>query len=87
MGYFNNRKCLPYGKWVCDDGREVLFNRDYQPIYERRPGRASREADSREWVEDIKQTEFFYSDSNPPWLDQATLRKCSELLETFNGGL
>jgi hypothetical protein len=22
----------PYGKWTCEDGREILFNRYYKPI-------------------------------------------------------
>lgn len=26
------RRSLPYGVWHCEDGREVLFNREYQPI-------------------------------------------------------
>ena len=26
---------LPYGRWRCADGREVLFNRFYEPIWER----------------------------------------------------
>lgn len=29
---------LPYGMWVCSDGSEVLFNRGYQPMFERRKG-------------------------------------------------
>jgi RecA-family ATPase len=31
------RDRCPYGKWTCADGREVLFNRSYWPILERRP--------------------------------------------------
>lgn len=26
---------LPYGLWTCEDGRQVLFNRQYQPILTR----------------------------------------------------
>jgi hypothetical protein len=26
---------LPYGLWRCADGREVLFNRHYRPIWQR----------------------------------------------------
>ena len=29
------RLSLPYGLWTCDDGKEILFNREYQPIWER----------------------------------------------------
>jgi hypothetical protein len=36
---------LPYGKWVCADGREVLFNR-----LERRRGEPAKPARSGEWV-------------------------------------
>ena len=28
---------MPYGKWTCADGREVLFDRNYTPMNERRP--------------------------------------------------
>ncbi len=31
------RLYLPYGKWVCEDGTEVLFNRDYCPMWARNP--------------------------------------------------
>ncbi|PMD86649.1 hypothetical protein BWI97_26210 [Siphonobacter sp. BAB-5405] len=27
------RLYIPYGKWSCEDGSEVLFNRDYQPLW------------------------------------------------------
>jgi hypothetical protein len=29
------RRRLPYGSWTRADGREVLFNRHYQPIWQR----------------------------------------------------
>jgi hypothetical protein len=44
------RWLMPYGKWTCGDGREVLFDRDYAPICERYPGEPARAADSGEWV-------------------------------------
>lgn len=56
---------LPYGIWTCTSGREVLFNRDYSPIW-------SQEAPvGREWVR-AKRTEkvafatelFFYGDAD-----------------------
>lgn len=42
MGYSTNvsrkiRWRLPYGVWTCTDGREVLFDRRYDPIAERSP--------------------------------------------------
>ena len=41
---------MPYGLWTCGDGREVLFNRFYEPIYQRRPGEPVTDADAAEWV-------------------------------------
>ena len=55
----------PYGRWACADGREVLFNRYYCPIYERYPGQSARDADPNEWVPWKKQ-EWFFNDGNAP---------------------
>ena len=54
----------PYGKCVFSDGWVVLFNRGYQAIFERRPGRmpaviAGRVSDKPHGAE---QTTFFYDD-------------------------
>jgi hypothetical protein len=38
------------GMWTCADGRQVLFNRYYRPIYERHPGQRGRPVDRDEWV-------------------------------------
>jgi hypothetical protein len=51
---------LPYGCWVCEDGREVLFNRFYEPIWQRRGGDA-KPADCHERVEHARQL-WLYSD-------------------------
>ena len=48
-----------YGKWTCDDGREVLFNRFYEPIWQRLPDGVVLPADRKEWVKWNKQ-EWFY---------------------------
>jgi hypothetical protein len=55
---------LPYGKWTCADGREVLFNRFYTPICERLPGQQATRANRNEWVP-WKQQEWFYDDGTP----------------------
>ena len=49
-----------YGRWRCYDGREVLFNRSYRPLWERRPGEPVKMADPGEWVN--WDTETFYWD-------------------------
>jgi len=38
MDYMEFRLRVPYGRWVCADGREVIFNREYWPILQRYPG-------------------------------------------------
>src|SRR5260221_14513443 len=58
---------LPYGCWTCADGREVLFNRRYVPIYERRPGEPARVADHDEWVPWTEQR-WLFTDRDAPWV-------------------
>jgi hypothetical protein len=58
------RDHLPYGIWVTNDGREILFNRDYQPLWERRGGSPPVPAERREDVR-APITKFFYSEGTP----------------------
>ena len=53
---------LPYGVWFCEDGREVLFNRLYLAMWERRNGIA-KPADQSEWVTHVR-SGWFYSDKD-----------------------
>jgi hypothetical protein len=59
------RSTTPYGIWRCADGREVLFNRKYQPIWERLPDGTVRAADPGEWVPFVDQRWFFKDDTSP----------------------
>lgn len=59
------RRELPYGKWTCQDGRVVVFNREYQPILQRKNGVLSY-ADRNEQVGNIVEAEMFYHDGNDP---------------------
>lgn len=52
---------LPYGKWKCEDGREVLFNRRYRPIWQKTSDSVVSVADPDEWVS-FMATEHFYND-------------------------
>ena len=61
MRRWNN---LPYGRWICADGREVLFNRFYEPILQKQlNGICLIEADAHEWVPFVQQ-EWFYDDGH-----------------------
>jgi hypothetical protein len=59
------RRTLPYGIWYCKDGREVLFNREYQPIAQRKNG-VTAFADRSEWVMDIERAVMLWDDSSDP---------------------
>ena len=74
---------LPYGQWTCDDGRAVLFNRNYTPIWQRRPGEQVQPADPKEWVKRIVRQEWFFDDCNPPWRNRKTLQRCESILAAW----
>jgi hypothetical protein len=61
----NVRWRLPYGLWVCSDGREVLFDRAYRPCVERQSTGEAKLADPNEWVEHRISQEHFYTDATP----------------------
>jgi hypothetical protein len=70
MSNYERRKTLPYGKWTCGDGREILFGRSYIPLHQRLASGEVSEADRNERVPFVKQ-EWFYTDSTP---EQGKLR-------------
>lgn len=77
------RSRLPYGKWTREDGSEVLFNRGYQPIWQRKSQSSAAEEIGRgEWVNHVKE-EWFYDDGSSPWFDGKTLKKCEAILEEW----
>jgi hypothetical protein len=41
---------LPYGRWIAEDGRVVIFNRHYTPIWERVPNGTVQRANPHEWI-------------------------------------
>jgi hypothetical protein len=49
----------PYGLWTCKDGREILFDRGYTPIWQYHGGRVEA-ADRYEYVEGIVRRETFH---------------------------
>jgi hypothetical protein len=76
------RLYLPYGKWNCADGTEVLFNRDYRPIWEKRPDGTVIAANPDEWIRVSKQ-EFCYGGLLSPDSDMATFRLCCNILKEW----
>jgi hypothetical protein len=88
--YERMRAELPYGIWREADGSEVLFNRDYWPLWRRKPdGTVSRVDDpirhGKMWIHWVAQDHFF-NDSNPPWHNAATRELCEAILRDWLGG-
>jgi hypothetical protein len=64
---------FPYGLWTCRDGREVLFDRNYKPIWQLHDG-IVEVADRREWVEHVHE-EIFFDDQLPPHRQYAGMKR------------
>ncbi|MBY0314413.1 MAG: DUF5623 domain-containing protein [Bdellovibrionales bacterium] len=73
------RLTLPYGKWICEDGSEVLFNRDYKPIWAKLPNGEVKDIEPNTWVKN-KDCIYFFDDSNPPWAKKKTREMCFGVL-------
>ena len=74
---------LPYGLWTCADGREVLFNRHYQPLLERFNCGMAMFANRREWVTFTSQR-WFYTDSSAR--SALTRQRLESVLAAFQNG-
>lgn len=74
------KKELPYGKYIFTDGSQILFNRKYELIAHQE----TVDTRSLELKIAAAKKQWFYDDSNPPWENQETLRKCQSVLKAFN---
>jgi hypothetical protein len=55
---------LPYGRWIARDGRTIIFNRRYSPIWECLPDGTVQRANLNEWVDWVAQG----------WFDHGSMR-------------
>jgi hypothetical protein len=78
------RLYLPYGKWICADGREVLFNRDYCPIWERSTDGVVVAIQPDVYVKHEK-SEHYYNDRTAPYYDnnKVTFDHCLAVLNDW----
>jgi hypothetical protein len=79
------RTTLPYGAYLCADGRIVLFDRDYRPMFER-VGSETTEAHPGEWVRTVVENMWFYDDYATPRTSRAIAKKCRAVLADFRAG-
>ena len=56
---------LPYGVWRTVDGREVMFDRKYRPMWQRQAGGRATPADPAEWVQRIAEQQWLWEDRTP----------------------
>lgn len=78
------RLALPYGKWFCEDGTQVLFNRDYIPIWSRDKSGKVSQIDPNSEIIHNDEPEFFFGDGSTPWSgDQSTLVRCKNILNSW----
>jgi hypothetical protein len=78
----------PYGLWITASGAEVLFNREYRPIFWRWPGQPGQPA-LPVWVPDIVDTIMLLDIR--PWrgglLRPAAARELEVVIDRFKRGL
>jgi hypothetical protein len=75
--YIPLRLFIPYGKWVCPDGSEVLYNRDYRPLWKRKADSTVLAINSDLYIEHERdKTEGYFNWENTPnWSDPIIIRK------------
>jgi hypothetical protein len=73
---------MPYGKWTCADGTEVLFNREYCPIWIKSPEGFVSDIVPNVFVPHVKQ-EFYYQDSTAPYFNQSSHETCVDILREW----
>lgn len=79
------RLTLPYGKWYCEQGIEILFNREYTPIWMKDENGKVQQVDSDFKVIHNREPEFYFSDRSAPWEgDTSTQIKCRNILKSWN---
>ena len=90
----DRRESAPYGVWQTRNGREILFNRDYRPLWQRRPGQPAEPADPDESVLGITRECWFFGDADAPHgrrrsrqvASRAARQRCEAALEAFLKG-
>jgi len=73
-------RALPYGYWRTAAGEVVLYDRQYRPIFVRRPDGIVVVGHPDRWVAGIIEKAWFYSDATAPRTDAQTRAKCEGIL-------
>lgn len=62
------RLYMPYGYWTETDGSEVVFSRDYKPMWRIRPDRLVERVEPWLWIQQVRQT-YLWKVGDEPWND------------------
>ena len=62
------RFVLPYGRWLCKDGTEFLFDRRYCALWQRSPDGFTTPSRNI-WVRNIAEEFWFFDDDTAPWYE------------------
>ena len=73
---------LPYGVYFCDDGSEVLFSREYCPMWAKHPNGKISDISPRTFVHH-KKSELFFDAGDPPHKNREALNKCLGILHKW----
>ena len=74
------RTCWAYGSYDLADGRQLLFNRDYQVISSPATKFSHWQPSQYQWESDVKDTKvtattWFYDDGCPPWRNTSCFKR------------
>lgn len=82
-GFMPMRLALPYGKWTQANGTEVLFNRDYSPIWIRTPSGKVSGVQPGLYFDHVE-SDWFYEDRTAPYYDNVeTQQLCLSILQEW----
>jgi hypothetical protein len=76
------RTYLPYGTYFCKDGSEVLFSRDYCPLWKKHPSGEVADISPDEKI-NYEEQKWFFTDCNIPPNNKQTFEKCLSVLDQW----
>jgi hypothetical protein len=76
------RLYLPYGVWTEPDGSQVIFNRDYKPLWRVRMDGTVDRIEPWLWIDFVDQR-FLWEDARTPWRDRILQAELRQLLSEF----
>jgi hypothetical protein len=80
--FLPHRLRLAYGVWTEPGGAEVLFSRDYAPMWRLRDGLPAQQVSPTEWIK-FEHQKWFWEDATAPWEDPRRIAEEEARLKSF----